>query len=507
MSVPVYDIGLGSWKATSIDYSIPTADSCYVCRSYWEIDDFASRVSLPSIGKLSVRPAGLPPPNIKKVSDGLIDGQELLRSMIEMDIQVNGSVANNNANILNVDNSSKGMFQRLAGEEKMNSKSYKTAKINFKTITEIEWGAKIPNEPLNIEYYRQNYKQLRLDWCKETLAWDKRSQKGEEAIKGFAKQLWLAFKAARKGPVDTESDNVLKARLIFTWLATSFSYDHKLAAEDDDGDWPLIKNFVTGQAICSGFAGLFVLMFNAIVKAEESQAYSLLGYVRILGGNPPSNMDDWGHAWAAFPLEPKHGEYQLLDVTWAVNDFSKGAKNVKHVQWWSKPNVSFNWCHIYDADYHKHWNATIPPYTTIGGPFPDRWNRAQPVFVYHQDDFLHFIDKDSLSQKDLVIAENNGKIVVNFKNPCQHQKRLDPPQFYLVAASKAENPQFSKPRATFESRPDGFWSAAFLVKVLTNMAYIAICVQKNKEYRPVVLWLRVGQDIPKKYTKYPPDPE
>jgi hypothetical protein len=128
-------------------------------------------------------------------------------------------------------------------------------------------------------------------------AWDDRNQKGKEAIKEFAKLMWSAFKAARKGPVDAESDNVLKVRLIFTWLAISFSYDDEVAAYKDQG-WPLIKNIVRGKAICSGLAALFVLMFNAIVKPVESQACTVLGYCRVLRGNPPSKLPSElaGHA-------------------------------------------------------------------------------------------------------------------------------------------------------------------------------------------------------------------
>jgi hypothetical protein len=188
-------------------------------------------------------------------------------------------------------------------------------------------------------------------------------------------------------------------------------------------------------------------------------------------------------------------------VTWSTNDFSRGAKSVKNVQWWSKPNAAFNWSHIYKADFHKIWNPTIPLDTITGGPFPDRWNRAQPVFVSKQQVYLHYIDKDTLSEKDLIIAENEGEILVKFKNPSQHKKSLDPPPFYLVAASKTKDPHFGfgKEKANFELQPDGSWSAALLVPRLTFMAYIAKCVYEFKKYKPVVIWLRAGQQIPKVY--------
>lgn len=110
-------------------------------------------------------------------------------------------------------------------------------------------------------------------------------------------------------------DERSKVRSIFTWIASSISYDRE--------SYSISKSIYTQtatavwqnrSAVCEGYANLFV----AMCEAAGIESRIVKGYVRDYSD---SELRFPNHAWNSVKI---NGQWQLLDVTWAsINNVSR----------------------------------------------------------------------------------------------------------------------------------------------------------------------------------------
>ncbi|MCF8225993.1 MAG: hypothetical protein K9J30_08950 [Bacteroidales bacterium] len=102
-----------------------------------------------------------------------------------------------------------------------------------------------------------------------------------------------------------------KARLIYSWIATHIHYDDRgfntgFYCDTEAGS--VLKYKV---AVCQGYSNLF----TALGLAAGLEVVSVTGYSKGISYTPGSRFHDTNHAWNAFKAE---GIWRLADLTWGA---------------------------------------------------------------------------------------------------------------------------------------------------------------------------------------------
>ncbi|WP_432411977.1 transglutaminase domain-containing protein [Rasiella sp. SM2506] len=162
----------------------------------------------------------------------------------------------------------------------------------------------------------------------------------------------LAEQITRGKTTDAE-----KAKSIFTWIATTIEYDNelrlnrKLQKEIYTSEANVITQALRRKkALCGGYAFLFQQLCEDVgVKAEIIHGFTVQGTEKKNTSGTPE------HTWNAVFLD---GQWQLLDITWAVSHGS-----LKNPQWF--------WYHTKPSDFikthlpqNKKWRLTQASYVT-----------------------------------------------------------------------------------------------------------------------------------------------
>jgi transglutaminase-like putative cysteine protease len=131
-------------------------------------------------------------------------------------------------------------------------------------------------------------------------------------------------------------DEVEKARLIYSWIATHVRYDDRGFNTGFYCDTEAESVFRYKVAVCEGYSNLFTAMGTAAGLEVESVS----GYSKGISHKPGRKFTDTNHAWNAFRAD---GKWRLADVTWGAG-FGK-AVNGKLVS---------------EVEYNDFWFDTDP---------------------------------------------------------------------------------------------------------------------------------------------------
>jgi len=116
--------------------------------------------------------------------------------------------------------------------------------------------------------------------------------------------------------VSPATNDLEKARLIFTWIALNISYDDNGYNTGNYSDCSAEGVLQSGIAVCEGYSKLFEQMG----KLAGLDIVQVIGYSKGISYRDGSAFDDTNHAWNAVKSE---GQWRLFDVTWAAG-YGKG---------------------------------------------------------------------------------------------------------------------------------------------------------------------------------------
>lgn len=163
------------------------------------------------------------------------------------------------------------------------------------------------------------------------------------------------------------SNDLEKARTIFTWIATHVSYDDNgfnTGNYSDTSPEGVLKNRVS---VCQGYSDLF----TALGKLAGLETETVSGYSKGITYSPGNVFRDTDHAWNAVNIS---GQWKLLDVTWGAG-YGKGV-NGKLVSM---------------MQFNDYWFNTIPEEFIFSHlPQDDRWQINEPVISKNQFERLPY---------------------------------------------------------------------------------------------------------------------
>ncbi|KAI1313059.1 hypothetical protein EDD11_002732 [Mortierella claussenii] len=106
-------------------------------------------------------------------------------------------------------------------------------------------------------------------------------------------------------------DKVSQLRTIFTWLASNIAYNVPAFMSGRYGDQSPEGVLRTRQAVCEGYANLFI----ALAEPSGLQVEKVIGLARGVDIQVGDERLGSPHAWNAVRI---HGEYLLIDSTWGA---------------------------------------------------------------------------------------------------------------------------------------------------------------------------------------------
>lgn len=456
-----WTLPLEGFKATSTNYTIPDPKVCLVCRNYDEIDSFARAITLDKLQKLcddtrndadfntandpfdpsffdarvlitTLKAMTLPTdPGLNKILKDrwlTMEKAHTLKSIFS--IYATFPIKNDN-DLSNHEAVFGARLNELNQENKEAKRNNDTAKMN-------ELDAKVMNL-------------LRVKAEDESLYQWIKTEGRPGHVDLIASTLWSSFvKAKYKAAGYDTSDNaqedfVAKARLFYTWLSSSITYDDTLALKLRGthghmfNDRPVADILYTNKEVCKGFADMFVQMFNGSHPKEP--ALYLSGLSRQGGGSPGEKWGssaalDTAHAWCAFPtrstpslLNPQDKNplrYKVIDPTWAM---VANSSQPNYDPWFSMTNSSMSLSHIPRDNIDL---AFLPPGTFIASP-QELWDRSQPHLPSEGYAAYYWIDLstiDPMSSGRIHPQGQHNEVTVTFRNNCEHQGSKMP-DFYL----------------------------------------------------------------------------
>jgi hypothetical protein len=104
-----------------------------------------------------------------------------------------------------------------------------------------------------------------------------------------------------------------KARLAYSWIATHIRYDDKAFNTGQYNDESADSVLVSRTAVCEGYSSLFQELGNLMGLEVEK----ISGYAKGYGYQPGDKFQDTDHAWNAVKID---GTWQLIDVTWGSSN-------------------------------------------------------------------------------------------------------------------------------------------------------------------------------------------
>jgi len=104
-----------------------------------------------------------------------------------------------------------------------------------------------------------------------------------------------------------------KVRAFYMWISTNISYDMPAFIHNRQENQGIHSVLRSGKALCTGFS----LLFNYLCEIEGIRSEIINGYAKGLGYTKNDVFDRSNHAWNAVFI---HGDWYLLDVTWAAGN-------------------------------------------------------------------------------------------------------------------------------------------------------------------------------------------
>jgi transglutaminase/protease-like cytokinesis protein 3 len=114
-----------------------------------------------------------------------------------------------------------------------------------------------------------------------------------------------------------------KARLIYSWIATHIRYDDDAFNTEKYSDETAGSVLFRRKAVCEGFSSLYEEL-GLLMGLEVEKIH---GYAKGYGYQPGYKFSDINHAWNAVKI---NDTWKLIDVTWGSSESeatSKGAKS------------------------------------------------------------------------------------------------------------------------------------------------------------------------------------
>jgi len=154
-------------------------------------------------------------------------------------------------------------------------------------------------------------------------------------------------------------DDLEKARLIYTWIATHIRYDAEAyntgIYKDEFSPAGVLKR---RTAVCEGYSTLF----KALAQRMNLEVEKISGYAKGYGLREGEKFSDTNHAWNAVKINDK---WQLIDVTWG-SGYGYTVKNKLATKvrfdpyWFCVAPEKFIFSHLPAAD---DWQLTNPKIT------------------------------------------------------------------------------------------------------------------------------------------------
>ncbi|KAH0564851.1 hypothetical protein GP486_001759 [Trichoglossum hirsutum] len=336
---------------------------CLVCRDYSAIDKFAKRFNLQNLGKLSELGDKCP---LLTTEGKMLDITVLYaeyksaKEQHEIDREL--------MRICSKIETQEGCSQQLKQAEETYQEAYDAYFGLLQTPENLDSDAEAKTEALQKrlkrlgeEYENANNQYLQVKSFIETnkltnvfgqqeAKFKESTARVEELGRQFQTMLeWIAqslWKLAVKEHIFHFNDHVGRARLFFTWVATSIIFDNDVKGQGDREDFRgPYDSLGTGREVCRGFAELFKELFDAVTKAfcgdyhwnPDLKAKLISGVSRR----------DVRHAWNAFPCNNGLTTWKLIDSCWAG-----GTKEhiLREPGWFVQSNDEFLLTHLPESN-------------------------------------------------------------------------------------------------------------------------------------------------------------
>lgn len=164
------------------------------------------------------------------------------------------------------------------------------------------------------------------------------------------------------------SNDLEKARAIFTWIASHVSYDDNgfnTGNYSDTSPEGVLRNRVS---VCQGYSELF----TALGKLAGLEIETITGYSKGITYRPGKVFGDTDHAWNAAKI---NGQWRLFDVTWGAG-YGKGV-NGKLVS---------------VMQFNDYWFNTQPEEFIFSHlPLEDKWQYNEPKISKPQYERLPYV--------------------------------------------------------------------------------------------------------------------
>lgn len=150
-----------------------------------------------------------------------------------------------------------------------------------------------------------------------------------------------------------------KARLIYTWIATHIRYDadaYNTGIYKDESSPAGVLERRT--AVCEGYSTLF----KELARRMHLEVEKITGYAKGYGFEEGDTFSDTDHAWNAVKI---NGQWQLIDVTWgSCHGFTHNKKLETKTRfddyWFCASPEEFIFSHLPESD---DWQLTNPKIT------------------------------------------------------------------------------------------------------------------------------------------------
>ncbi len=136
------------------------------------------------------------------------------------------------------------------------------------------------------------------------------------AIDNYVKSLSIStdmsYESAAQKICQNSRSDIEKARAIYTWLATNFTYDYNFTKPDAymaDSTW------ARRTGVCQGYSELFIKLARCVgLNAEYCSGFAKVDPNYTYSPSAASALDSSKHGWIVVHTGSKH---ILLDATWA----------------------------------------------------------------------------------------------------------------------------------------------------------------------------------------------
>jgi Transglutaminase-like superfamily len=145
-----------------------------------------------------------------------------------------------------------------------------------------------------------------------------------------------------------------KARLIYSWIATHIHYDDEGFNTGQYKDEIADSVVVRRKAVCEGFSSLF----QELGLLMDLEVEKISGYAKGYGYKPGDKFLDTDHAWNAVKID---GIWKLVDVTWGSSEGETTEKGLLKSTmrfdsyWFCVPPEAFIFSHLPE---NKDWQLT-----------------------------------------------------------------------------------------------------------------------------------------------------